>query len=317
MPDINLRNKKILLTGGKGFVGKFVHKKLMEHGASEANIIVPSSKADDLREKEACRRVVKDKDIVIHLAAKVGGIGLNQEIPGELFYNNIIMGVQLMEEARKANVEKFVAIGTVCAYPKIIDIPFKEEDLWNGYPEETNAAYGLAKKMFLVQSQAYRKQYGFNSIFLLPANMYGPFDNLDLRTSHVIPAIIRKVFDAKNNGKDLVVWGTGNPTREFLYVEDAAEGIVLAAIRYDKSDPVNLGTGREISIKNLVQLIARLADFKGSIIWDNTKPDGQPRRCLNVDKARKEFDFQASTSLEEGLKKTIEWYKINYKKDNL
>lgn len=309
MSYINLKEKKILITGGNGFVGRFAHKKLLEHGALEENIYITSSETDDLREKETCKRVVKDKDIVIHLAAKVGGIGLNQEIPGELFYSNIMMGVQLIEEARKANVEKFVAIGTVCAYPKIIDVPFKEEDLWKGYPEETNAAYGLAKKMFLVQSQAYRKQYGFNSIFLLPANMYGPNDNSDLRTSHVIPAIIRKVFDAKKNGKELVVWGTGKPTREFMYVEDAAEGIVLAAEKYNKSEPVNLGTGKEISIRDLVKLIAELADFKGNITWDHSKPDGQPRRSLNTEKAKKEFGFEAKTGLRDGLKKTIECYK--------
>lgn len=309
MADIELKGRKILLTGGNGFVGKFVHKKLVEHGALEKDIFIPGSGEYDLREKEVCRNVVKNQDLVIHLAAKVGGIGLNQEIPGELFYTNIMMGVQLMEEARKANVGKFVAIGTVCAYPKIMEVPFREEDLWNGYPEETNAAYGLAKKMFLVQSQAYRKQYGFNSIFLLPANMYGPGDNTDLRTSHVIPALIRKVFEAKKSNSDLIVWGTGKPTREFMYVEDAAEGIVLAAEKYSKSEPVNLGTGKEISIKSLVELIAELCGFTGKIVWDTAKPDGQPRRCLNVEKARKEFGFEAKTSLREGLKKTIEWYK--------
>ncbi len=249
-------------------------------------------------------------DIVIHLAAKVGGIGLNREKPGELFYDNIMIGVQLMEQARLNKVEKFVAIGTICAYPKFTPVPFKEKDLWDGYPEETNAPYGLAKKMLLVQSQAYRQQYCFNSIFLLPVNLYGPGDNFDSSSSHVIPALIKKCVDAVENNKDKInVWGTGKASREFLYVEDAAEGIILATEKYDKSEPVNLGAGFEITIKDLVEKIAKLTGFKGEIEWDHSKPDGQPRRMLDVSKAKKEFDFTAKTDFDEGLKKTIEWYK--------
>jgi len=261
---------------------------------------------------EAVKRLYKDSkpDLVIHLAAKVGGIGANQENPGEFFYDNLMMGVQLMEEGRKFGIEKFVALGTICCYPKFTPVPFKEENLWNGYPEETNAPYGLAKKMLLVQSRAYRKQYGFNSIFLMPVNLYGPRDNFDPKSSHVIPALIKKCFDAiKENKNEIVVWGTGNATREFLYVEDATEGIMLATEKYDKPEPVNLGAGFEISIKDLVELIAKLTGFKGKIIWDTTKPDGQPRRCLDTSKAEKEFGFKAKTPFEEGLKKTIEWYK--------
>ncbi len=248
------------------------------------------------------------------MAAKVGGIGFNQEKPGELFYDNLLMGIQLMEAARQAGVEKFVALGTVCAYPKFTPVPFKEDDLWNGYPEETNAPYGLAKKMLLVQSQAYRTQYGFNSIFLLPVNLYGPGDNFDLKSSHVIPALIRKVFEAKKEGRDYIdAWGTGSPTREFLFVEDAAEGILSAAEKYDKPEPVNLGSAMEISIKDLLELICRLMDFKGEIRWDATKPDGQPRRCLDTSRAEKEFGFKAQTAFEDGLKKTIVWYENSQK----
>ncbi len=311
MVDVNLGNKKILLTGGAGFLGNFVFKKLIEHGAKEESIFIPRSEKYDLRKKSVCEKLAKGRDIVVHLAARVGGIGLNQKIPGELFYDNIMMGAQLMEESRKAGVEKFAAIGTVCAYPKFTEVPFKEEALWDGYPEETNAPYGIAKKALLVQSQAYRQQYGFNSIFLLPANMYGPGDNFDLITSHVIPALIRKMIDAKNKKSNVEVWGTGKPTREFLYVEDAAEGIVLAAKKYNKSEPVNLGTGKEISIKQLAGLIAELTGFEGKIIWNSKRPDGQPRRCLSTEKAKREFGFEAKTSLEEGLKRTIEWYKGN------
>jgi GDP-L-fucose synthase len=303
-------NKRVTVTGGAGFVGSFVVEKLKERGCT--HIFVPRSKDYDLIDNEAVKRLYRDSkpDIVIHLAAVVGGIGANRENPGKFFYDNLMMGVQMMEQGRLAGLEKFVAIGTVCAYPKFTPVPFKEEDLWNGYPEETNAPYGLAKKMSLVQSQAYRQQYGFNSIYLIPVNLYGPRDNFDLKTSHVIPALIRKCVDAVENQDDeIVVWGTGKPTREFLYVEDAAEGILLATEKYNKSDPVNLGSGFEISIKDLVDLIVRLTGFKGKIIWDTSKPDGQPRRCLDTSKAEKEFGFKAKTNFEEGLKKTIEWYK--------
>lgn len=307
---MELRNKKILLTGGAGFLGSFVKGKLLARGVPKENIFIPRSADFDLRQWENCEKVVKGRDIVIHLAAKVGGIGYNQEKPGELFYDNAMMGIQLMEAARQASVEKFVAIGTICAYPKFTPVPFKEDDLWSGYPEETNAPYGLAKKMMLVQAQAYRQQYGFNAIYLLPVNLYGPGDNFSPESSHVIPALIKKVADAQKEGRDFIeVWGTGKATREFLYVEDAAEGIVLAAEKYDKVEPVNLGSGMEISVKNLAELICRLMDFKGEIRWDASKPDGQPRRSLDVSRAKKEFGFKARTSFEEGLKKTIKWYK--------
>lgn len=309
-------DKKILVTGGAGFLGSFVIDKLKERGVDEENIRVPRSRDMDLRRWENCVKAVKSVDVVIHLAAKVGGIGYNVKYPGTLFFDNAIMGIQLMEAARREGVEKFVAIGTVCAYPKFTPVPFKEEDLWKGYPEETNAPYGLAKKMLLVQSQAYRQQYNFNSIYLVPVNLYGPRDNFDPESSHVIPAIIRRIFDAKNSGKDhITVWGSGKATREFLYVEDCAEGILLATEKYQKPDPVNLGSGFEISIRALVELIAELMEFKGEIRWDPTKPDGQPRRCLDTTRAEKEFGFKAKTTLREGLKKTIEWYeKIASKK---
>jgi len=301
-------NKKVLVTGGAGFLGSEVVKYLQNEGAQ--NVLVPRSRSCNLSILENCAEAVKDTDIVIHLAAKVGGIGLNQEKPGELFYDNLMMGTQLMEQARLAGVEKFVGIGTVCCYPKFTPVPFREEALWDGYPEETNAAYGLAKKMLLVQSQAYRAQYGFNSIFLLPVNLYGPRDNFDPRSSHVIPALIKKIFDAlQNNDEKITVWGTGRATREFLYVEDAARGICLAAEKYNRSEPVNLGSGFEISIKDLVYLIVKLTGFDGKIEWDVTKPDGQPRRCLNVSKAKEAFGFTAETDFEEGLKKTIESYR--------
>ncbi len=263
------------------------------------------------REKDIIRMYDETKpDIVIHLAAKVGGIGANRERPGEFFYDNLIMGIQLIEIGRQRQIEKFVALGTICCYPKFTPVPFKEENLWDGYPEETNAPYGLAKKMLLVQSQAYRAQYGFNSIFLMPVNLYGPGDNFDPKSSHVIPALIKKCFDAiDNNNSEIVVWGTGKATREFLYVEDCAEGIILATERYDKSEPVNLGAGFEISIKELAELIAKLTGFKGRVIWDTSKPDGQPRRSLDTTKAFKEFGFKAKTPFEEGLKKTIDWYR--------
>ncbi len=293
-------------------MGSFVVKKILKLGVLKTNITIPRSKDSDLRKWENCLEVTKNQDIVIHLAAKVGGIGFNRENPGEMFYDNIIMGVQLMEAARQTGVEKFVVAGTVCAYPKFTPVPFKEDSLWDGYPEETNAPYGLAKKMLLVQAQAYRQQYGFNAICLLPVNLYGPRDNFDPKFSHVIPALIKKVANAKRKGEKYVeVWGSGKAIREFLYVEDAAEGIVLAAIKYDKPEPVNIGSGREISIKDLVGLICRLMNFDGEIRWDTTKPDGQLRRRLDVSLAKKEFGFLAKTDFETGLKKTIKWYLSN------
>ncbi len=311
-------NKKILVTGGSGFLGSFVLEKLKEKRINNNDIRIPRSKDMNLSRLENCINAVKDIDIVIHLAARVGGIGFNREYPATLFYDNAIMGIQLMEAARLASVEKFVAIGTVCAYPKFTAVPFKEEDLWNGYPEETNAPYGLAKKMLLVQSQAYRQQYGFNSIFLLPVNLYGPRDNFDLESSHVIPALIRKFIEAmQSNKKEIVVWGTGKASREFLYVKEAARGIILATEKYNKPEPVNIGAGFEIKIKDLVELIAELTGFKGEIKWDTTKPDGQPRRCLDVSRAKEEFGFEAKTDFREGLEKTIEWYKSNILKAEL
>jgi len=306
---LNLRGKKILLTGGNGFLGTFVKKELIKKGVEEKDILIPDLPDFDLRNLQTCQRVVKNQDVVIHLAGKVGGIGFNREKPGELFYDNLIMGVQSMEEARKAGVKKFVAVGTVCCYPKFTPVPFQEKGLWNGYPEETNAPYGLAKKMLLVQAQAYRQQYGFNAVFLLPVNLYGPGDNFDPAKSHVIPALIKKVADAKQKKQNYMeIWGAGKATREFLYVEDAARGIVLATEKYNMPEPINLGSGIEISIKDLTKIICRLMDFKGKIKWDKTKPDGQPRRMLNVSKAKKEFDFIAKIDFEEGLRKTIKWY---------
>jgi GDP-L-fucose synthase len=309
---MNLKNKKILVTGGSGFLGSFVVENLLKKGVPQKNIIIPRSKDFDLRKLEDCKKILENIDIVIHLAAKVGGIGFNREHPGQLYYDNLIMGAQLMEEARKKGVEKFVAIGTICAYPKHTPTPFKEKDLWIGYPEETNAPYGLAKKMMLVQSQAYRQEYNFNSIYLLPVNLYGPRDNFDPNSSHVIPALIKKFFEAKKqNLKTVEVWGTGKATREFLYVENAAEAIVLATEKYNKSEPINIGSGMEISIKDLVEKISKIVEYKGKIIWDKTKPDGQPRRNLDVQKAKKEFGFKANTKFDVGLKETIEWYTIN------
>ena len=322
-----LTDKRVLVTGGAGFLGSFVVEKLKERGCKD--IFVPRSIDYDLVEYEACKRLYKDAkpDIVIHLAARVGGIGANRSNPGKFFYDNLMMGVQMMETGRQMGIGKFLAIGTICAYPKFTPVPVKEEDLWNGYPEETNAPYGLAKKMLLVQAQAYRQQYGFNAIYLLPVNLYGPGDNFDLESSHVIPAIIRKGVEAmggKGNRDTkpeenmsslqpptITVWGTGNPTREFLYVEDAAEGILLAAERYNKSEPVNLGAGFEISTKNLVEFVVKLTNFKGKIIWDASKPDGQPRRKLDTSRAEKEFGFKSKTNLEEGLERTIKWYMNN------
>ena len=311
-----LKAKKIVVTGGAGFLGTYVVKKLEERGCSE--IFIPRSEHYDLVEMEAVKRLYQEArpDIVIHLAAKVGGIGANMKNPGRFFYENLMMGVQMMEQARLFGVEKFVAIGTICAYPKFTPVPFKEEDLWNGYPEETNAPYGLAKKMLLVQSQAYRHQYGFHSIFLLPVNLYGPGDDFDLESSHVIPALIRKAVEAKERGeRRIVAWGTGKVSREFLYVEDAAEGIILATEKYNKADSINLGAGFEISIKDLVEWICELAGFDGEIEWDTSKPDGQPRRRLDTSKAKAEFGFEARIDLREGLRRTIEWYVTHRKNE--
>jgi len=303
------KNKRVLVTGGAGFLGSFVVERM---GRDKAVIFVPRFTDYDLRRLEDIKKMFDDfrPEMVIHLAASVGGIGANMKNPGKFFYDNIMMGVQLMEQARLKGVGKFVTVGTICSYPKFTPVPFKEEYLWNGYPEETNAPYGLAKKMLIVQSQAYRQQYGFNSINLLQVNLYGPRDNFDPESSHVIPALIKKCLDAiKNKENKITVWGTGKPTREFLYVEDAARGILLASEKCNKSEPINLGSGFEISIKDLAELIAKYTGFKGKIIWDKTKPDGQPRRCLDVFRAKKEFGFQAQVTFEDGLKKTIDWYK--------
>ena len=302
-------DKRILVTGGGGFLGKHLVAQLREK--RPAAIFAPSKAEYDLVHEATIRRVYEDTrpNIVIHLAAVVGGIGANRANPGEFFYDNLIMGVQLMESARRYGVEKFVALGTICAYPKFTPIPFREEDLWNGYPEETNAPYGLAKKMLLVQADAYRTQYGFNAIYLLPVNLYGPGDNFDPDSSHVIRAMIRKCVEAvRNNSRRIVLWGTGKPTREFLYVEDCAEAIVLATERYNDRQPVNLGSGMEISIKELATIIARMTGFSGEIAWDTSQPDGQPRRSLNVGKADRLFGFRARTNFEDGLRRTIDWY---------
>lgn len=302
-------DKTILITGGAGFFGSQVVNQLLRKGVAKENIRIPRSRDIDLRKWENCVQVVKDTDIVIHLAAKVGGIGFNQAYPAQLFYDNAIMGIQMIEAARQENVDKCVIVGTICAYPKFTPVPFREDEIWNGYPEETNAPYGLAKKMLLVQSQAYRQEYGFNSIYLLPVNLYGPGDNFDPASSHVIPALIKKFTDAKREKKPFVeVWGTGTASREFLYVEDAARGILLAAEQYNKSDPVNLGAGMEITIRDLVTLIHQLTEYSGEIRWDTTKPDGQPKRCLDVSRAKREFGFEAQMPFHEGLKRTIAWY---------
>lgn len=306
-------DKKILVTGGAGFLGSFLVENLVQkRGVAFKNIRVPRSKDVDLRKWENCVKAVENIDVVIHLAAKVGGIGFNNAYPATLFYDNAVMGIQLMEAARQKGVQKFVALGTVCAYPKFTPVPFREEDLWNGYPEETNAPYGIAKKIILVQANAYRTQYRFNAIYLLPVNLYGPKDNFDPESSHVIPALIKKMVDAKLTGEnEVVVWGTGKASREFLYVEDAADGILLATEKYCKSDPVNLGIGKEITIRDLAYLIAEIIRYDGKIVWNATRPDGQPRRCLDTTRAKKEFGFVAKTNFEAGLKKTINWYMTN------
>jgi GDP-L-fucose synthase len=304
--------RRITVTGGKGFLGKHLIRKLEERGCK--NMMFADLPEYDLREKENILKMYEEQnpDIVIHLAAVVGGIGANRENPGKFFYDNAIMGIQLIEYARQRGLEKFVCLGTICAYPKFTPVPFKEESIWDGYPEETNAPYGLAKKMLLVQLQSYRKQYDFNGIYLLPVNLYGPGDNFDPGSSHVIPALIKKCVDAKNSGEEYItVWGTGNASREFLYVEDAARGILLATEFYNGVEPVNLGAGFEITIKDLVNLIVELTGFEGEIKWDTSKPDGQPRRMLDTNRAKEKFNFRAETDFREGLKKTIDWYKEN------
>ena len=304
------KDRRICVTGGTGFLGSYILAGLKHRGARA--VVAPSGKEFDLVQPEDVRRLLSEAqpDLVLHLAANVGGIGANRARPAEFFHDNLLMGVQMLHESWKAGVGKFVAVGTVCAYPKFTPVPFREEDLWNGYPEETNAPYGLAKKMLLVQAQAYRTQYGFNAIHLIPVNLYGPRDNFDLATSHVIPALIRKCLNAQQAGEDtVVVWGDGTPTREFLFAEDAAEGILLAAEHYDSADPVNLGSAEEISILDLAREIARLVGFEGRIVWDNTRPNGQPPRALDVTRARDRFGFVAKTSLEDGLRRTVEWYR--------
>ncbi|MEA5549805.1 GDP-L-fucose synthase [Anabaena cylindrica UHCC 0172] len=310
MTALELKNKRIVVTGGAGFLGRQVIDQLCKAGADREKITVTRSHDCDLRVWENCQRAVDQQDIVIHLAAHVGGIGLNREKPAELFYDNLMMGTQLIHAAYQVGLEKFVCVGTICAYPKFTPVPFKEEDLWNGYPEETNAPYGIAKKALLVQLQSYRQQYGFNGIYLLPVNLYGPEDNFDPRSSHVIPALIRKVHEAQVKGeKQLPVWGDGSPTREFLYSEDAARGIIMGTQLYNDSDPINLGTGYEISIKDLINLICELMEYEGEIIWETHQPNGQPRRCLDTEKAKQAFGFTAQVSFREGLKNTIDWYR--------
>jgi GDP-L-fucose synthase len=309
----SLVDKRITVTGGTGFLGSHMCRKFKERGYKY--ILTPRSTDYDLVDNDAVKRLYSDcrPDIVVHLAARVGGIGANKQNPGRFFYDNLMMGVQMMEQGRLAGIEKFVAVGTICAYPKYAPVPFREEDLWNGYPEETNAPYGLAKKMLLVQAQAYKRQYGFNAIYLLPVNLYGPGDDFDPEYSHVIPALIKKCVDAvKLGSREVVVWGTGNPTREFIYVDDAAEAVILATEKYNKSEPVNIGSGSEISIRDLAGLIARLTGFKGRIKWDSSRPDGQPRRRVDTSRAELEFGFNATTNFEEGLKKTIEYYVSKY-----
>jgi GDP-L-fucose synthase len=302
-------DKRVIVTGGSGFLGSYVVEHLQDRGCPQ--IIVPRSSDYDLRDQDDVIRLYENNpaDIVLHLAASVGGIGANRAHPGSFFYDNLMMGVQLMEHARRFEIPKFVAVGTICAYPKFTPVPFREEDLWTGYPEETNAPYGLAKKMLLVQSEAYRQEYGYNSIYLLPVNLYGPRDNFDLETSHVIPAMIRKCIAARDSGQEAVtLWGDGSPTREFLYAEDAAEGILLAAEHHNASEPVNLGSGHEVSIRELAEEIQMVTEYQGDIIWDTSQPNGQPRRCLDVTRAKDRFGFSANVSLSEGLKRTVQWY---------
>jgi GDP-L-fucose synthase len=307
------QEKRILITGGSGFLGSHLVKNLIEKRRLSADQIVATSSSKDLRSLENCREIAKGTDVIIHLAANVGGIGYNQRSPGPLFFDNLQMGLNMMEAAREAKTGKFVQAGTVCSYPKFAPVPFREDSLWDGYPEETNAPYGIAKKALLVMAQAYRQQYLMNIIYLLPVNLYGPGDNFDLESSHVIPALITKFVDAvQMNRSNVSVWGTGKVSREFLYVEDAAEAIALAIERYDKSEPVNLGSGNEITISALTELIAKLVGFKGKILWDTSRPDGQPRRCLDTTRALREFGFKATTTLTEGLEKTISWYKAKY-----
>jgi len=309
---LELNNKKILVTGGSGFLGKQVVSELLKAGAKEENITIPRSQDCDLTIWENCQKAVTGQNIIIHLAAHVGGIGLNQAKPAELFYDNLMMGTQLIHAAYQAGVEKFTCVGTICAYPKFTPVPFKEEDLWNGYPEETNAPYGIAKKALLVQLQSYRQQYDFNGIYLLPVNLYGPEDNFDPSSSHVIPALIRKVHEAQQRGdKEIPVWGDGSPTREFLYSTDAARGIVMGTQSYGQSDPINLGTNFEISIKDLTELICELMGFDGELRWQTDKPNGQPRRCLDTSKAKEAFGFTANMDLKQGLKNTVDWYREN------
>ncbi|XHX80530.1 MAG: GDP-L-fucose synthase family protein [Stenomitos frigidus ULC029] len=310
MTALDLTNKRIVVTGGAGFLGRQVIAQLCKAGADLQKITVPRSYDCDLRQMESCQRVVSEQDIVVHLAAHVGGIGLNREKPAELFYDNLMMGTQLIHAAYEAGIEKFTCVGTICAYPKFTPVPFKEDDLWNGYPEETNAPYGIAKKALLVQLEAYRQQYNFDGIYLLPVNLYGPEDNFDPSSSHVIPALIRKVHEAQQRGdKHLPVWGDGSPTREFLYSEDAARGIVMATQHYSSHEPVNLGTGYEISIRVLIELICELMGFEGELVWETDKPNGQPRRCLDTERAQKAFGFTATMEFKEGLKRTIDWYR--------
>jgi GDP-L-fucose synthase len=310
MNALDLQDKRIVVTGGAGFLGRQVVDQLLKAGANLDKILIPRSREYNLCNYEACQKVVQGQDIIIHLAAHVGGIGLNREKPAELFYDNLMMGTQLIHCAYEAGVEKFVCVGTICAYPKFTPVPFKEDDLWIGYPEETNAPYGIAKKALLVQLQAYRQQYNFNGIYLLPVNLYGPEDNFDPRSSHVIPALIRKVYEAQQRGdKQLPVWGDGSPSREFLYSTDAARGIVMATQSYNEPDPVNLGTNHEVKIRDLVETLCELMGFEGEIVWETDQPNGQPRRCLDTQRAKEKFGFVAEVGFKEGLKNTIEWYR--------